>query len=140
MISTLITHVKVKKNDLNVRSPRLKYSVMLPDDLRDLLDRLKELVSEKVIFSQRVQTIAWKGQQIIRSLFQALLSEERLLTEHDRMLLNQASTEAERARVICDYIAGMTDSFAMRMYGRLYGLSRNFLIFDHPSLQDGENW
>jgi dGTPase len=129
LISTLITHVKVKKNDLNVRSPRLKYSVMLPDDLRDLLDRLKELVSEKVILSQRVQTIAWKGQQIIRSLFQALLSEERLLTEHDRMLLNQASTEAERARVICDYIAGMTDSFAMRMYGRLYGLSRNFFDF-----------
>lgn len=129
LISTLITHVIVKKNDLDVRSPRLRFSVALPEDLRNLLDRLKELVSEKVIHSQRVQTISWKGEHVIQCLFHAFLSEERLLTERDRMLLNQASTETERARVVCDYIAGMTDSFAMRIYDRLYGLSRNF--FDY---------
>ncbi len=129
LISTFITHVRVMENQIPVNSPRLKFYVTLPKDLRNLLDCLKQLVSEKVIHSQRVQTISWKGKHVIQCLFQAFMSEERLLTEHDRMLLNHAVTEAERARVVCDYIAGMTDSFAMRMYDRLYGQSRNF--FDY---------
>lgn len=129
LISTFITHVQVVENQFPASTPRLQFHVSLPEDLRKLLDCLKQLVSDKVIHSQRVQTIAWKGKHIIHCLFQAFMSEERLLTEHDRMLLKQSATDAERARVVCDYIAGMTDSFAMRMYERLFGQSRNF--FDY---------
>jgi dGTPase len=97
--------------------------------LRALLDSLKEWVSEEVIDSQRVQTISWKGAYIIKKLFAAFMSEERLLTEHDRRQWRTVQTDTERARIVCDYIAGMTDSFAMRMHARLFGYSRNF--FDY---------
>ncbi|MBA4600864.1 anti-phage deoxyguanosine triphosphatase [Thermoactinomyces mirandus] len=129
LISTFITHVQVVENQFPASTPRLQFHVALPGDLRTLLDCLKQLVSEKVIHSQRVQTISWKGKHVIHCLFHAFMTEDRLLTEHDRMLVNCSATEAERARVVCDYIAGMTDSFAMRMYDRLFGQSRNF--FDY---------
>lgn len=66
---------------------------------------------------------------MIEKLFSAFMNDDRLLTEHDRHMWKQVETEVERARIVCDYIAGMTDSFAMKMFARLYGQSRNF--FDY---------
>jgi dGTPase len=128
VISTFITGIEVKPAFEMAVSPRLKFMVALPDELRRLLNRLKELVAEKVIHSQRVQTMSWKGSYMIKQLFQAFMNEERLLTEHDREAFRKAESDSQRARVVCDYIAGMTDSFAMRMHARLYGQSR--LFFD----------
>ena len=34
--------------------------------------------------------------------------------------IREAETEAERARLVCDFLAGMTDGFAARMYQRLF--------------------
>ena len=32
----------------------------------------------------------------------------------------QVETKAERARLVCDFLAGMTDGYAVRMYQRLF--------------------
>lgn len=126
LISTFITHIQIELKHEEFYSPRLKYCVYLPQDLQALLNRLKRLVSDKVIDSQRVQTISWKGAYVIKQLFDALINEERLLSEYDRYQFRHATSDEERARIVCDYIAGMTDMFALRMYDRLYGQSRNF--------------
>ena len=31
-----------------------------------------------------------------------------------------SGTESDRKRMVCDFLAGMTDSYAMRFYGRLF--------------------
>jgi dGTPase len=129
LISVFITRLEVIGPVKGIASPRLQATVVLPDDLRRLLDGLKLLVLKKVIESQRVQTIAFKGTHIVKQLFSALMSEKKLLPENDRTLLEAAADERERARVVCDYIAGMTDSFAMKMYHRLFGHSRSFFDF-----------
>ncbi|SEN36135.1 anti-phage deoxyguanosine triphosphatase [Lihuaxuella thermophila] len=129
IISTLITHLQVRETKEAFSSPRLKYTVLLPPDLRRLLDQLKQWVADKVIDSQKVQTVAWKGTHIIEQLFEAFMNESKLLPENDRLKWKSAMTDEEKARIVCDYIAGMTDSFAMKMYARLYGHSRNF--FDY---------
>ncbi|MBA4541330.1 MULTISPECIES: anti-phage deoxyguanosine triphosphatase [Thermoactinomyces] len=129
VISTFITQIRAEKTYDTFSSPRLLYRVELPKELRDLLDSLKRWVSDEVIESQRVQTIAWRGAYVIEKLFSAFMNDDRLLTEHDRHMWKQVETEVERARIVCDYIAGMTDSFAMKMFARLYGQSRNF--FDY---------
>jgi dGTPase len=129
VISTFITHVQAEKTFDSFHSPRLLYRVDLPKDLRELLNSLKRWVSDEVIESQRVQTIAWRGAHVIKKLFDAFMNDDRLLTEHDRQIWKRVDTEEGRARIVCDYIAGMTDSFAMKMFARLYGQSRNF--FDY---------
>ncbi|WP_241154422.1 anti-phage deoxyguanosine triphosphatase [Staphylospora marina] len=124
IISTFIRHVEPVPLMENARSPRIRFNVTLPLELRELLDRLKWLVAEKVIFSQRVQMMSWKGATMIRQLFDAFMNEERLLTENDREAFRRAPNDRIRARVVCDYIAGMTDLFALRMHARLFGQSR----------------
>ncbi|TCS96433.1 dGTPase [Hazenella coriacea] len=123
IISTFITHIQIKENIGQLGSPRLRFVAYLPDDLNQLLTELKQVVADQVISSQPVQIIAWKGSYMIQQMFQAMMNEERLLPEHDREKLSQDPSDAHKARLVCDYIAGMTDPFAMKMYTRLFGES-----------------
>lgn len=118
LISILITNIEVKVRNF-INSPRLRYSAVLPSDLNEIRERLNSLVKQEVILSQRVQTIEWKGGQIIRRLFDAMMNDKNLLPKKDREGWGSKS-ERERARQVCDYIAGMTDSYAAKMYARLF--------------------
>ena len=60
-----------------------------------------------------------KAKRMLKDLFEIFLKEPDTLPSPWRMDATQA-TEAKRARIVCDYIAGMTDGFAMDEYRRLY--------------------
>jgi deoxyguanosinetriphosphate triphosphohydrolase, putative len=111
LISIFISNVKIEER-VDFESPRIRYGAYLPGELVDLIEKLKNLIKKKVIGLHRVQTIEWKGGQIIRQMFDAFYSNINLLPEAERSSI----TEENKARVVCDYIAGMTDSYALRMY------------------------
>lgn len=129
LISAIILAVEIRENKGALQSPRLKYHAVLPDDLKGLINELHALVAEEVIYSQRVQTVAFRGSYMIQQLFQALMNDKSLLPKNDRQKVEKMDSDHTRARIVCDYIAGMTDSFAMKMYARLFGQSRSF--FDY---------
>jgi dGTP triphosphohydrolase len=56
-------------------------------------------------------------------LADALLEPDgwRLLAEDRRAEMQQTDEEAERARIVCDFLAGMTDRFAQSFHARLFG-------------------
>ncbi len=66
--------------------------------------------------NHRVVRMASKAELVIRSLFEAYLKEPRILPKGVRVKMEQQ----EPARVVCDYIAGMTDRFALDEYARLF--------------------
>jgi dGTPase len=58
-----------------------------------------------------------KSRRIVRELFEAFLDEPRLLpTDH------RQRAEHDRPRAIADYVAGMTDRYAMKEYRRLFAV------------------
>jgi len=57
-----------------------------------------------------------KAKRFVQQLFQAYLAEPRLLPPRFAERIGSQSAH----RVICDYIAGMTDSFAQAEYKRLF--------------------
>ena len=57
-----------------------------------------------------------QGQLIIRKLFNAFKEDRYLLPQKYQKKLKLASVE----RVICDFIAGMTDTFAEKEYQSIY--------------------
>ena len=59
-----------------------------------------------------------KGRNIVKKLFHAFLNTPRLLPHQFQEKLSKS--EDNKARVVCDYIAGMTDRFAMDTYEMLF--------------------
>ncbi|WP_141504406.1 anti-phage deoxyguanosine triphosphatase [Paenibacillus luteus] len=119
LVSGFINEITIVEPQPSFSSNRLRYKAVIPEDAMLLLEDLKSLVGEHVIFSQKVQTFEWRGGKIIEKLFDAMIHDKNLLPEN-RKINWDASSERVNARLVCDYIAGMTDTYALKMYSRLY--------------------
>ena len=101
-----------------------KIDVSPPKRLR--IEILKAFESHHVIYNPRVTTLGYKGKEVLRRLFAVLdqgkesvgLLPENWGDEYERTLIE--GNEPARKRVICDFLANMTDSYAMRFYSRLF--------------------
>ena len=88
------------------------------------IETLKHLTYELHISSARLKTVEYRGKEIVRNLFRCLSSSEgeMLLPEDWQSVASfyrRQGDEAGRMRAVCDYIAGMTDRYAIDLYGRL---------------------
>jgi dGTPase len=86
-------------------------------------EALKRFLREHLYHHHQVYRIMVKAQRVVRELFGALLADPRLMPPDfcaaaQRMQL--VDGEAGRARAVADYIAGMTDRFALDEYERLF--------------------
>jgi dGTPase len=61
-----------------------------------------------------------KSQRILSELFSAFIGDHRLLPPQD-----QARAGVDAARAIADYIAGMTDRYAIREHRRLFSVDEH---------------
>ena len=86
------------------------------------LDRcLKDFLYEKMYRHFRVNRMTSKARRVIAGLFQQLLSEpENLPTKWQEKISGESETQ--KAQVIADYIAGMTDRFAYGEHSRIVDL------------------
>lgn len=80
---------------------------------------LKHLTYVLLIQSSRFKLVAYRGTQIVSTLFDALAENPDLLPEDIRERWEQAENDSQRLRVVCDFIAGMTDRYAVEFYARL---------------------
>ncbi|MCE3044298.1 anti-phage deoxyguanosine triphosphatase [Legionella sp. 16cNR16C] len=124
MVNYLITATQIETTDANFENPLLKYNINLLPEAGRLLDYLKNCVYQHVIDSQEARTFEYGGQTVVLRLFEAISSNPTsLLDTKNRQLYNEASSDDEAMRVVCDYIANMTDEYAYRMHERLFGFN-----------------
>jgi len=117
MVGKAIQGISIQPND-KFESPLLRCNVIFDEETRDAVKKLKNLIQDNVIKSQPIQTVVYGGMLAIMQLFDAMLSNpDKLLPQEYR----EGNADVERR--ICDYIAGMTDSYAYGMHKRLYGSS-----------------
>ena len=102
----------------NPSSYRYLHSVNIPTEYKVEVDLIKKLELKFVIESPQVRTLEEKGRHIVRCLFRKYMQDkgEQLLPPDWRELLEGD----EKARVICDYISGMTDDYAQRTFAKLF--------------------
>ncbi|MFM7627211.1 MAG: deoxyguanosinetriphosphate triphosphohydrolase [Gammaproteobacteria bacterium] len=84
---------------------------------------LKRFLSANLYRHSRVLRMTEKSRRVLRELFEALLADIDLLpAEHRRAAIaaETAGGRAGRARVVADYVAGMTDRFAILEHRRLF--------------------
>jgi len=129
LVHGLISSVELKQNK-KFEEPLLQWNAVLPQEPENFLKSLKETVWLNVIQLDTVQAATYKGRKIVLSIFEALSSDpEMLLPKSFQSLWKSAKNEKEQKRIICDYIAGMTDQYANRFYQRLF-LPGHGSVFD----------
>ncbi len=104
-------------------SDRYGYQLVIPPEVEVEVDLINKIVMKFVIRSPQVQTLEEKGKHIIRSVFEKLMKGDNalnLLPDDWKEFLYVARCEREKARVVSDYISGMTDDYAQKTYAKLF--------------------
>ena len=84
---------------------------------------LKRLLRERVYRHHRVLRMTSKARRVLKALFDAFMEDVRLMpAEHcDAARRGEAADGLRgRARIVCDYVAGMTDRYAIFEHRRLF--------------------
>jgi dGTPase len=111
----------------HLQEPLIRFRARIAAPQDHLLNALQNLVVEKVIRTPNVQHLEFKGQKMVVSVFEALKSSPRALLPQDAY--ERFESEDGDVRVICDYVAGMTDDFLLKTYERLFS-PRMGSVFD----------
>jgi dGTPase len=102
---------------------RAKPLAAMSDEVRAEHLELKKFLNEHVYRHHKVQRMTSKARRVITQLFEAFLGDENLLPPEHRDLAageKRRSSEMSRARAVADYIAGMTDRYAILEHRRLF--------------------
>lgn len=91
--------------------------VAFSDELAMQSRELKAFLRTHLYRHYRVMRMSAKAQRIIRDLFDAFMADPRMLPPQF-----QQQTEKEGARAVADYIAGMTDRYAIREHRRIFAV------------------
>jgi dGTPase len=123
LVHAFILSVRLERQE-QFESPLLDWTAALSEPAEDLLEALDDLKIDQVIDKATAQQMEYRGRLLIMRLFSALSSDpERLLKSWQSgqyKSYDKAGDEQAAHRVICDYIAGMTDEYATEMYERLF--------------------
>jgi dGTPase len=95
----------------------------LEEKARLRVEVLKRYVYYATIDSSRVKLAEFRGFEVVESIFKALAKDKGYLLMPDDVREQYEATngkENEQMRVVCDFVAGMTDRYAVEFYGRLH--------------------
>lgn len=82
---------------------------------------LKDFLMKRMYRHYKVNRMASKARRMVKDLFCFFHCEPECLPTEWRVLAEGASTEIT-ARLVCDFVAGMTDRFAMQEYQRVFDI------------------
>ncbi|MGL4859011.1 MAG: anti-phage deoxyguanosine triphosphatase [Enterobacteriaceae bacterium] len=133
LVHLMITSVELNETDAAFKCDMLKYKAVLPEAVKNLQSKIFDLVKKKVINHENVQQLEFKGQKLIVELFGVLASDPyRFLPASTKKVYEHEIRFGQKAgmRVICDYVSGMTDDYATKLYEKIL-IPRKGSIFDH---------
>jgi len=116
-------------NFLSASTQRHQFELQINPALRARADLHKKISLELVFRSPQLQQLDHKADHILQQLFGVLRDRYiepaqpkglRLMPEALESEIAAASDAKTRARLVCDWIANMTDRFAFRTYRRLF--------------------
>ncbi len=118
-----------RANFLSDLTHRWRFGIEVADDVRREQQFFNRIAVDLVFRSPQVCQLEHKGDFMLTRLWRTLTDHylpdgkprlALLSPDFEREIGREELDEAGRARVLCDYLAGMTDGFASRIYKRLF--------------------
>jgi dGTPase len=125
MINTLVTDL-IQQSERNLTAQKLTSIedvrtapaiIAFSPEMNEQQRELKTFLRTQLYRHYKVMRMSTKAQRIISDLFGVFMADYRLLPEQF-----QSQDEAARSRAIADYIAGMTDRYAIREHRRIFAV------------------
>jgi dGTPase len=121
-VTDLVYTTDQRLRESNVKSvedlQRLPYNMIaFSEDMYRRNRQLKDFLYAKLYRHYRVVRMAVKAERIVNELFNAYRSEPAILPDHVQESIEERGGPE---RTICDYIAGMTDRFAIDEFNKLF--------------------
>lgn len=118
--SHLINHLVYSL--LKYSSPRIKdvdneMPIGFEKELETKIKKLKKILFAKMYQHKKIVRKMYAGRQAIKGLYRGLMEEEKMLPKFYRKQLEHRN----KHRVIADYIASMSDRYALDFYNEMYG-------------------
>jgi dGTPase len=128
MINTLIMDVTnhtrqslARANPQSADEARLCGALVgFSDEIRQQANELKQFLFKELYRHFRVARMTHKARTVVRQLFETFIDEPGLLPPNYRRQERRA-----QARAIADYIAGMTDRYAMLEHRRIFAVDES---------------
>ena len=126
--------LKKRKTFMDKYTNRYKYNLEIPLEILERAKLYKKISIDLVFHSSALHQIEFKGNSMIEGIFNLFeknyvtaLGGTKLLPDFNDKIIRKEKNKKMRARMICDYIAGSTDSYATRMYRRLFDIEYSSL-------------
>ncbi|MDF3382672.1 MULTISPECIES: deoxyguanosinetriphosphate triphosphohydrolase [Sulfitobacter] len=100
----------------NLGRPVIRFSDPVWQDLREI----RKFLFTRMYRAPSVMENREKVTKVVEDLFPLFLSQPNLLPRHWAAAIEAAEDETALARMVSDYIAGMTDRFALQEHARLF--------------------
>ena len=126
MIDDVMAETRLRVQEGRIRTPEdvraaPRALVSLSEPMFEDLARLRAFLFERMYRHWRVNRMRSQARRILAEMFRLFVAEPEVLPpEWGARLIGK--NEAGRAGVVCDYIAGMTDRFAISEHRRLFDL------------------
>jgi dGTPase len=128
LVETSIANLEtVAPRDIEAVRHHGKALITFSDAMREKNLELKSYLRSNLYRHYRVHRMTAKAIRTITSLFEAFFSDPRLMPDEARQhtsQLEQNDGKHGRARAVADYIAGMTDRYAIAEYDRTFNPAR----------------
>ncbi|MEL6387131.1 MAG: deoxyguanosinetriphosphate triphosphohydrolase [Pseudomonadota bacterium] len=96
--------------------------VAFSEGLEDRQRALRAFLYERMYKHYKVNRMRSQAKRILANLFDVFFNEPETLPPPWRALAETCEHGPQRARLVCDYIAGMTDTYAIDEHKRLFQL------------------
>jgi len=97
--------------------------LQITDEVRRAMDELRNFLYHNVYRSPRVHNEFIKSKKILRELYTFFLEDEHetiFLSELDALEMPERKKGRSKERSVCDFIASITDRYALELYTRLF--------------------
>ncbi len=130
LVHYLITHTLVEESGIDSPCPLINYRARFEAPAAALQNLMGALVFDLIISSPNLQMLEFRGRKIVVELFDVFAANpQMLLPIAVKKSFNAEKEEAAQMRILCDYIACMTDASAARLHEKLFFAGKGS-IFD----------
>lgn len=102
-----------------------KPMVAFSDGMYKKVEELRGFLHQRMYRHYTVMRMRHKVERVVDDIFHAFLERYTLLPDHWQRRVEEAGglmDDTARARIVCDYVAGMTDRYAIREHERLFDI------------------